>query len=312
MSRKLALLTFFALSMLLLPLVAVAQVDRGSIKGVVHDEQNAVVPNATLVLKNESTGVELNSRSLSSGEYSFVSLPAGTYTLTTNSSQFAKSVQQHILVTVGSVSAVDVTLRAANVETTVEVMGVGNAVQTETSEIGTTLTPREIADLPVPMSSDMRNPLSFVTLTPGVNGSQPGAQPDYRLHISGSPSDSDEVYIDGIPIMNTATAGDASLNHPPIDAISQFKIINNNQSAQYGLASSAVSFAFKSGTNTPHGSLFEYLQNDKLNANGFIGNALGQKRAPLKQNEYGGTLGAPIFIPNIYDGHNKSFFFVEV
>jgi len=79
MSRKLALLTFFALSMLLLPLVTVAQVDRGSIKGVVHDEQNAVVPNATLVLKNESTGVELNSRSLSSGEYSFVSLPAGNY-----------------------------------------------------------------------------------------------------------------------------------------------------------------------------------------------------------------------------------------
>src|SRR5690242_21035751 len=139
MSRKLALLTFFALSMLLLPLVAVAQVDRGSIKGVVHDEQNAVVPNATLVLKNESTGVELNSRSLSSGEYSFVSLPAGTYTLTTNSSQFAKSVPQHTLVTVGCVSADDVTLRFGYVEPIADVLAVVMVLQTETSVHGRTI-----------------------------------------------------------------------------------------------------------------------------------------------------------------------------
>ena len=312
MSRKPVLLALAATSSILITISMGAQVDRGSIRGVVRDSSSAVVPGAAISLKNEATGVVLNTKSLPSGEYSFVSLPAGTYTLTTVSSQFSQSVQQHVLVTVGSVSSLDITLQPAGVETSVQVSSGSQTVDTETSEIGTSVTPREIADLPVPMSSDMRNPLSFVTLTPGVNGSTPGADPDYRLHISGSPSDSNEVYIDGIPIVNTATAGDVSLNHPPIDAISQFKIVNNNQSAQYGLASSAVSFAFKSGTNAPHGSLFEYLQNDKLNANGFVGNALAQPRAPLKQNEYGGTFGGPIVLPKIYNGRDKSFFFVEV
>ena len=226
MSRNRAFLRLAAL-FLLLPIGAAAQVDRGSIKGLVHDEQNAIVPNATLNLKNEATGVVSSSRSLPSGEYSFVSLPAGSYTLTSSATAFGKSVQTHILVTVGSVSSLDVTLHPANVETTVSVSAIGDTVDTETSEIGTAITPREIEDLPVPMSSDMRNPLSFVALTPGVNGSTPGADQDYRLHISGSPSQSNEVYIDGIPIVNTAVAGDVSLNHPPIDAISQFKIVNN-------------------------------------------------------------------------------------
>lgn len=311
MSCKRAFLFCAALAIASLSLTAVAQVDRGTIKGVVHDEQNAVVPGATVTLKNESTGVTRTSSSLSSGEYSFVSLPAGTYVLTTESNAFGKSVLQHILVTVGTTSSLDVTLHPANVNATVEVSSVGNTVDTETSDVGTAITPLEMQDLPVPMSNDMRNPLSFVTLTPGVNGSTPGAEPDYRLHISGSPSNSNEVYIDGIPIVNTATAGDVSLNHPPIDAVSQFKIVNNNPSAQYGLASSAVSFAFKSGANRPHGTLFEYLQNDKLNANGFVGNALHQPRAPLKQNEYGGTFGGPIWIPKLYNGRDKSFFFVE-
>ncbi len=312
MPRPKSLIRFIAACALLFaPLSAFSQVDRGSIKGLVHDENNAVVPNANLDLKNESTGVAQQSQSLGTGEYSFLNLPAGSYVLSAQASAFGKSVQQHILVTVGSVSSVDITLHPASVETTVQVSSVGDTVDAETSEIGTAITPQEIADLPVPMSSDMRNPLSFVALTPGVVGSEPGAEPDYRLHISGSPSDSNEVYIDGIPIVNTAFAGDASLNHPPIDAISQFKIVNNNQSAQYGLASSAVSFAFKSGTNAPHGSLFEYLQNDKLNANGFVGDALNQKRAPLKQNEYGGTFGGPIWIPKLYNGRDRSFFFVE-
>ncbi len=311
MNRFQAAMRVFAISILMMPLSGLGQADRGSIKGQVHDEQNAGAPNATLTLKNEDTGVVLNSMSLSSGEYTFVNLTPGRYTLTSRAAGFGASVQEHIQVTVGTTVALDITLHSANVEQVVTVTSSNNGVDTQTSEVGTVITPREIADLPVPMSNDMRNPLSFVTLTPGVSGSQPGASPDYRLHISGSPSDSNEVYIDGIPIVNTAFAGDTSLNHPPIDAISEFKIVTNNQSAQYGLASSAVSFAFKSGTNDYHGSLFEFLQNDKLNANDYVSNALGQKRAPLKQNEYGGTFGGPVRIPRLYNGHDKTFFFVE-
>ena len=166
-------------------------------------------------------------------------------------------------------------------------------------------------NLPVSLSGDMRNPLNFVVLTPGVSGSQPGATPDYRLHFSGSVSFANEVYIDGIPLMNTNLSGDVAADHPPIDAISQFEVITSNQTAKYGLSSGIVSFAFNSGTNQFHGSVFDYLQNDALNAAGFVTNALGLKKAPLKQNEFGGTIGGPVWIPKLYDGHNKTFFFVE-
>lgn len=311
MSRHFRAISLAACCTVLLPLATYAQVDRGSLKGQIHDEQNATIPNATLSLRNDETGTELHSISLSSGEYSFVNLASGFYTLTATVPGFAKSVQQHIAIAVGTTTPLDLALHPASVDQVITVSANSGAVDTQTSEVGTVITPREIADLPVPMSSDMRNPLSFVTLTPGVAGSQPGASPDYRLHISGSPSSSNEVYIDGIPIVNTQTAGDASLNHPPIDAISEFKVVNNNQSAQYGLASSAVSFAFKSGTNAFHGGLFEFLQNDKLDANDYVSNALGQPRAPLKQNEYGGTVGGPVHIPHLYSGRDRTFFFFE-
>ena len=303
--------TIIAGCSLLLPVAAFSQADRGSIKGEVHDEQNRSAPGAELLLRNDGTGVEFRSTSQGDGVYTFVNLAPGFYTLTSTAAGFGKSVQQHIGVAVGTTTALDIVLHAASVEQTVTVSADNASVDTQTSEVGTVVTPREIQDLPVPMSNDSRNPLSFLTLVPGVAGSQPGASPDYRLHISGSPSSSNEVYIDGIPIMNTALAGDASLTHPPLDAISEFKVVNNNQSAQYGLASSAVSFAFKSGSNRFHGTLFEFLQNDKLNANDFVSNALGQKRAPLKQNEYGGTVSGPIWIPKVYNGHDKTFFFFE-
>ncbi len=296
---------------LLSPLAASAQADRGSVKGVVHDEQNASVPNAGITLLNESTGTQQHSLSLSAGDYSFSNLNPGVYTLTVVAPGFGKLVQQHVVVAVGSTTPLELTLHTANVDQVITVSSADNAVDTQTSEIGTVITPREIQDLPVPMSNDMRNPLSFVTLTPGVAGSEPGPSPDYRLHISGSPSSSNEVYIDGVPIVNTNLQGDASLNHPPIDAISEFKIVNNNQSAQFGLASSAISFAFRSGGNTFHGSAFEFLQNDKLDANDYVSNALGQRRAPLKQNEYGGTFSGPVRIPKLYNGHDKTFFFFE-
>ncbi len=300
-----------ALIPLLAPIAISAQADRGAIKGQIHDAQNGIIQNAGLTLVNEATGVSVRSSSSQNGDFNFSNLSPGLYSLTVEASAFGKLIQQHLQVTVGTITPLDLTLRSATVEQTVTVTSDGARVDTETSEIGTVVTPREIVDLPVPMSNDSRNPLSFVTLTPGVAGSTPGASPDYRLHVSGSPSDSTEVYIDGVPIISTNLQGDVSLDHAPIDAIGEFKVVNNNQSAQYGLASSAVSFTFKSGANALHGSLFEYLQNDKLDANDYISNALGQKRAPLKQNEYGGTFSGPVVIPKLYNGHDKTFFFFE-
>jgi hypothetical protein len=293
-----------------------AQADRGSIKGSTEDQSKASVPGAKITLKNEATGVSATSQSSASGQFSFLSLEPGHYTVTTEASGFSTSVQQHVEVGVGSTVALNVTLQPGQVQQTVTVSSNAASIETQTSDIGTTITPQEIKDLPVTLSGDMRNPLNFVLFTPGVYASTPGPGTnangqDYRLHISGSVSYSNETYIDGIPVMNTDQGGAIGYNHPPIDAIGQFKLINNNQSAQYGLSSGVVSFAFNSGTNAYHGSLFDYLQNDALNAAGFTTNYLNLKKAPLKQNEFGGTFGGPVWLPRIYNGHDKTFFFVD-
>ncbi|MGH9584946.1 MAG: carboxypeptidase regulatory-like domain-containing protein, partial [Bryobacteraceae bacterium] len=311
MKAKSISILLLVLAIGLAPNRMLAQANRGAIKGQVQDAQRASVPDAQITLTNEGTGVTAKTTSGSSGTFNFVDLSPGAYTLATEAKGFSTSVQQNIAVDVGRTLALTVTLKPGEVQQTVTVTANSAAVESQTSDIGTTITPQEIKDLPLPMSGDMRNPLSFVLLTPGVSGSTPGATPDYRLHISGSVSASDDIYIDGIPEANPNLPGDAGLTHPPIDSISEFKIINNNKSAQYGYSSGVVSFAFKSGTNDFHGNLFEYLQNDKLNAAGFVANATGQPKAPLKQNEYGGTIGGPVWIPHVYNGHNRTFFFVE-
>ena len=305
----LLLLTVFA------SLPVFAQVNLGSIQGQVQDAQHASVPGAQLSLKNENTGVVATSRSTASGSYSFLSIAPGNYTLSTVASGFSTAVQQHIVVGTGASVTNEVTLQPGQVQETVSVNSTASSVSTETSDISTVITPEEIKDLPISLNADMRNPLNFVVLTPGVAGSAPGASPDYRLHFSGSVSYANEVYIDGVPIMNTNLAGDISNDHPPQDAISEFKVITSNQTAQYGLSSGIVSFAFASGVNQYHGSLFEYLQNDALDAAGYVTDALrvsaGAKKAPLKQNEFGGTFGGPLYLPKLYHGRDKTFFFVD-
>lgn len=294
-----------------LPSRLAAQAYRGEIKGEVQDTQKAAVPGATVTLRNEGTGVTASEVSNSLGAFSFFNLSPGAYSVTVEAKGFSKATQEHIPVDVGRTIAVTMTLHPGALQQTVTVSANSAMVDTQTSDISTTVTARQIKDLPLSMSGDMRNPLNFVLLTPGVYGSTPGPTPDYRLHISGAPSYSNEVYIDGIPVANTEVSGDIGDNHPPVDAISEFKIINNNAGARYGFSSSIVSFAFKSGTNAYHGSLFEFLQNDALNATGFVANALGQQKAPLKQNEFGGTFGGPVRIPHVYNGHDRTFFFVD-
>ena len=247
--------------------------------------------------------------------------------MTAEASGFSTSVQQHVNVGVGTSANLTITLAVGQVQQSLVVSADSATIESQTSDIGTTISPEEIKDLPLSLSGDMRNPVNFVLLTPGVAGSAPGATPDYRLHISGSVSYANEVYVDGVPVMNTSLAGDVGANHPPIDSISQFKLINNNQSAQYGLSSGIVSFAFNSGTNAYHGSVFDFLQNDALNAAGYVTDNLlatclaapppdtncaqTSKKAPLKQNEFGGSFGGPVRIPKLYNGIDKTFFFVN-
>jgi hypothetical protein len=189
-----------------------AQADRGAIKGEIQDSQKASIASAHITLKAESTGVVVNTTSSDTGQFTFLNLLHGSYTLTAEAPGFRTSSQTGIMVDVGRTVSLELILQPGAVSETVNVTGAAAAVDTQTSDIGTIITPREIKDLPVTLTGDMRNPLSFVTLAPGVNGSVPGATPDYRLHISGAASFTNDVYIDGIPVSNTNLPGDISTN----------------------------------------------------------------------------------------------------
>lgn len=293
------------------PPAALGQINHGSIHVTVEDTTHAAIPGAQLILKDQDTGITATAASNGHGEFSFLELIPGTYELTTSAQGFKTTVQKNIKVLVGATVGVIVTLHLGQVQQTVTVSANAAQLQTQTSDISTTISPAEMENLPVSMVGDMRNPLNFVILVPGVHGSVPGATPDFRLHVSGSVTNSNSVYIDGVPFMNTTDQGAQTYDHPPMDSIAQFKVINNNQSANFGFASSVVSYLFKSGTNNYHGSLFEFAQNSALNAAGFTTNFLHLKKAPLTQNEYGGTFGGPVRIPHIYNGHDKTFFFFD-
>jgi len=293
------------------------QIDRGMIKGTVTDPQNATVAGAKITLSNPATGASLDTTTEAGGSFTFVGLVAGQYKLTCESSGFKKFVQEAVPVDVGRTTSLNILLVPGTVYESVTVKEEAPLLDAETSDVGTSVTRREIMNLPVPLTSDSRNPLSFAVLTPGVAGSIPGATPDLRLHISGSPTGASEVYIDGIPSADTDSGGNIQGNHPSIEAIGEFKASNNGQSAQYGLASGIISFTFRSGTNSPHGSVYEYLQNDHLNALDSPTKAIAAQngkpalKAPLKQNEYGFTLGGPVYIPKVYNGRDKTFFFTS-
>jgi hypothetical protein len=295
--------------------MAFGQLDRGTVTGIVTDSQNAAVAGAKVTLFNSTTGAVLEKTTEPSGSFNFVGLVPGQYHLTGEAKGFKKVIQQSVAVDVGRTTTINLSLQPGTVYESVTVTGQAPQLDTQTSDVGTSVTSKEIMNLPVPLTSDSRNPLSFVVLTPGVAGSVPTATPDLRLHISGSPTGASDVYFDGVPIADTDSGGNIQANHPSIEAIGEFKASNNGQSAQYGLASGIISFTFRSGTNTPHGTIYEFLQNDHLNALDSPTKAIAAQngktaiKAPLKQNEYGFTFGGPVVIPKLYDGRNKTFFF---
>ncbi|MGH9163297.1 MAG: carboxypeptidase regulatory-like domain-containing protein, partial [Vicinamibacteraceae bacterium] len=295
--------------------LAVAQTDRGAITGLVVDEQDRIIPGATVTLTNTDTSVSTAVTTDEAGSFRFPSLTVGSYELSAELSGFKISVQQ-VSVEVGRTVDLTIVLSPGDIAETVTVEAAPLALDTTTSDTGTTVTRRQILDLPVPLTGAMRNPLNFVVMTPGVSGSVPGAVPDLRLNVSGAPAASTEVFVDGIPVADTNLSGSMSNNHPALESVGEFKISNNSYSAEYGLATGIVSFTLRSGTNDFRGNVFEYLQNDALNAQDFPTKARGEPKAPLKQNEYGFTLGGPIWLPKglgplAYDGHNRTFFFTS-
>jgi hypothetical protein len=283
----------------------------GTIAGTVSDSSGASVAAATVTLTNMDTNEKHNIATDASGNYTFVNILPGKYKVEAEKSGFKKVVRQPILVQVESGIKVDLTLAVGSQTETVEVSAEVPLLQPETNSLGQVVEQRTVTELPL----NGRNPLALVAMAPGVvpqgqpsagnssTGSPVGANPfalgDFQIG-GGMPGQS-QILIDGVPTngayLNVVTVV------PTQDAIEEFKVQTNNLGPEYGrFAGGVINLSTKGGTNSYHGSAYEFLRNKVLNANDFFANAGGTPRPPFTQNQFGGNAGGPIL-------KDKLFFF---
>lgn len=255
----------FLLISLFLTCAALAQVDRGNIQGTVMDPSGSVIAGATVRIVNQNTNLTQSTTSTQAGAYAFVNLPIGNYNLTVEGAGFRRAEVTGVKVEVNQQAKIDVTLTIGDVTQTVEVAANASLVQTESTDVGTVIDNKRFVDLPLTLGGGIRNPSAFIYLSPGVS---PGST--WEKHIGGGGSFNDQIYYDGIALSRGDLANDAEVN-PSVDAIAEFKLVTNNYSAEYTHALSGVtSFTMKSGTNSLHGSAFDFHDNQHFDARGFF------------------------------------------
>src|SRR5580692_763440 len=288
----------------------------GSITGTVKDQSGAAVPGATVVISSPERGINRQMATNSTGEYNESALPSGKYNVIVTSAGFKKYEAKGVILDVAEKARVDVTLEVGAATTEVIVQGENVAqVETQSSELAGTVTGREITQLEL----NGRNFTSLVTLVPGVSN-QTG-QEEGTVGINGSVSFSmnggrveyNNWELDGGDNMDNGSNGTLNV-YPSVDAISEFKVLTSNYGAQYGRnGSGTVEVETKSGTRAFHGDAYEFVRNDFFNAQNYFNSktAGGTGVAPpYKKNDFGYTIGGPIYIPKVYNQKKeKTFFF---
>jgi hypothetical protein len=281
------------------------QVYSGSITGVVTDPTNAVVPNAAITLTDENKGFTFKTVSAADGRYVIRNLPPGTYRLSAESPGMRPHNQSGIVMNVGENAEADVHFNVQGTTETVQVEGVSALLQTQDASTGQVVNQRFINDLPL----IGRSVFNLAQLSPGVTqaaGGTFGLNANTVNFISnGGRNSTADIVMDGASQTNNENNSGitTALYTPPLEAVQEFKVQQNTYSADVGFGGNTVlNVITKSGSNQFHGSAFEYLQNNALNANNFFNNANGQPIAPNKQNQFGGSFGGPI-------RKDKTFFF---
>ena len=275
--------------------------DRGTIRGVVTDQSNATVPEATVTVKNINTGLTETVKTSSDGVYSVLYLPAGEYTVTTEKAGFRKAQTSGVAVHVATVSNVDISLAVGAVDQSVEVTAATPLLDVQGTNLGKVIPKKAIQDLPLFISGGLRSNLAFVVLTPGVIGASSNPR------IGGGLLDGQSEQLDGAE-SNSERRNDPAMNGVSVEGMEEFKVQSSSYSAEFGRTSNGViNWVTKSGTNKIHGSLFVFNRNEVFNARGFT--TAPSKRPIVRQWNPGGSVGGPIYLPKIFDGRNKAFFF---
>ncbi len=300
------------------------QTNQGSIAGNVSDPSGALVPNAKITAKGQSTGSTYETVSSSSGSYRFPNLNIGTYDVTVSAAGFKTATLTGVVVQVATTSALDVKLATGVITENVVVNADAPTVQSESSDIGTVITQKQTLDLPLALGSTvqaMRSPEAFVFLTPGAvgPGSDSGNGGTFESKITGGQNYATEVLLDGAGTTRSENGSSFDETAPSVEALSEFKVITSTLPAEFGRTTGGIeSFNTKGGTNAYHGTAYELFRNEDLDANFWgndynLANGIGPRSAsatPLdRQNDYGGALGGPVVIPHLYNGKDKTFFF---
>jgi len=296
---------------LLIPFHASAQ-DISVISGTVMDKSGAAVAGATVVVTNASGNLTRTTQTNENGAYVVPALPSGSYDVTVTAKGFQKFQAKGVVLDVAQKSRVDVTLTVGAVTEEVIVTGESVAqVDTQSAEIGTTITGKQVQQLEL----NGRNFTQLVTLAPGVvnqtgqDEGLVGVAGSVTYSINGGRTEYNNWEIDGGDNMDNGS--NTTLNvYPNLEAISEFKVLTSTYGAQYGKnGSGSVEVETKSGTTQFHGSAFEYVRNQIFNANSWENNGQGVARPDYKKNDFGYTFGGPIFIPNHYNKDRKKTFF---
>ena len=305
---------------------AFAQSDRGTITGTISDPAGAVIANAAIEARNVATAGVSQVASSATGNYTIAQLPAGAYQLTITVPGFKKFVRTGLVVEVASTLRVDATLEVGAATESVTVTEATPLLKTEGGDISHNVPTEALDNLPIltlqsaagigtaNALGNIRNPLQAVGLLPGSRMTT-----DSVMRINGMPSNSQSINIEGQDATNGFFKQQNQISQAGMDAIQEVAIQTSNFAAEYGQAGGGYfNYTMKSGTNQLHASAYDYFVNEALNAGapftdaGFTATPLkaGQHvRNPLRQNDYGFTVGGPIRIPKVYNGTDKSFFF---
>lgn len=292
-----------AFCFLCLPLaLAWGQAATGTVVGTVTDPSKAVIPGAQIFVTNTATGVVSLGQTDKNGHFEVDNLQIGRYTVTVSHAGFQKTTTQGQTLQIGQTLSFNISLPLGQNTQSVTVEAAVAGVETRNVTVGTTITGDSIHDLPL----NGRDVLTLAQLQPGVTAANPAVG---GFSVAGGRPDSITYVLNGG--MDNDLLDNGVVFNPNPDAVSEFKLLTSNYTAEYGRnGAGVITLVTKSGTNALHGSAFDFVRNGDLNANDFFRNFEGIKRDQLKRNQFGGTIGGPITIPHIVNGANKLFFFV--
>src|SRR2546423_5003047 len=298
----------FLLGMVLVVSVA-GQTTNGNIQGTVVDPQGASVAGAAVTGRNIDTGLTIAASTSSAGLFALQNLPPGRYAVTVEFAGMKKFMQEGITIGTNSTVGLEVKLQVGATTENVTVSADASQLETETSDIGASVPSSLVANLPLEVSGTIRNPVQFITLIPGFVGNvgnNPGSNSTDDFKVNGGQEGGTDILVDGVSIsmVSPNTQWNKGVSS---DAVQEFKVLQSNFSPEYGESGDGiVSLTMKSGTNELHGSAYEYLRNTVLNANKWTNNLLGNKRDLDRRNNFGATVGGPVYITKLYDGRNKT------